>query len=290
MNLRDRPTESDVSRYLRPRTLHDAVDALSGGDWTIVAGGTDHYPARVTSTPAEDLLDVTAIADLQGIDLGPEGLRIGAATSWTRITQADLPAACDGLKSAAREVGGLQVQNRGTLGGNLCNASPAADGIPPLLSLDAQVELASAKGSRRLPLEAFVLGNRKTALAPDELLTAIHIPRSALDGSGQFLKLGARHYLVISIVMVAGTMARRPDGTITALRLAVGACSTAAIRLRSVEHALIGGRVEDAGGVLADDWPDLLDPIDDVRADRGYRIDAARTLVQRCVTALGAAA
>ena len=276
-----------MSRYLRPRTLEEAVDALADGTWTLLAGGTDHYPARVTATPQESILDVTAIPDLSGMDGDGGGLRLGAATSWSRIVAADLPPACDGLKAAAREVGGLQIQNRGTIGGNLCNASPAADGIPPLLSLDAEVELVGPRGRRRLAIDDFVLGNRQTARQPDEIMTAIHIPAQALERAGRFLKLGARRYLVISIVMVAGTMARAADGTIVAVRLAVGACSAAARRLRAVEETLAGRTVPEALELLAAAPLDGLEPIDDVRADAPYRTEAARTLVRRCLQDLG---
>lgn len=279
-----------MSRYLRPRDLDEALCVLGDGGWTVLAGGTDHYPARVTHDRDEDILDVTALETLKGIARTGEGLRIGAAATWRSVIDADLPAACVGLKEAAREIGGAQIQNRGTIGGNLCNASPAADGVPALLSLDAEVELASLGGTRRLPLDRFVLGNRNTALAHGELLTAIHLPEAALEGAGRFLKLGARRYLVISIVMVAGTMRLAADGTIAATRLAVGACTAAALRLGALESALVGlspgaaaDRLED--GHLAD-----LAPIADMRGDAPYRMDTARTLVRRCLTDLAEAA
>lgn len=279
-----------MSRYLRPRHLDEALGHLAGGPWTVLAGGTDHYPARVTHDRDEDILDVSAIGELSGIDRTAEGLRIGAATPWRAVIDADLPPACDGLKAAAREVGGAQIQNRGTVGGNLCNASPAADGVPALLSLDAAVELAGPGGRRRLALQDFVLGNRRTALAADELLVAVHVPEAALDGIGRFLKLGARRYLVISIVMVAGTMRLAADGTIAAARLSVGACTAAAIRLGALETEIAGLRPAQAPDILRDDHLRDLAPIDDVRADASYRHDTARTLVRRCLADLAEAA
>lgn len=278
-----------MGAYTRPRRLEEALQALRERPWTVLAGGTDHYPARVVHTADEDLLDVTALAALRGIARRPDGgLTIGAATTWSEVISAGLPAACDGLKAAAREVGGAQIQNRATVGGNLCNASPAADGVPALLSLDAEVELASLGGVRRLPLEAFVLGNRRTARRPDELLTAIRIPAAALEGSGRFLKLGARRYLVISIVMVAGTMTRAQDGTVGAVRLAVGACSAVALRLRDLEAALIGRPAGGMAEAVTDAHLSGLQPIDDVRADAGYRRAAAAVLVRRCLSELAA--
>lgn len=279
-----------MSRYLRPRDLDEALRVLGDGGWTVLAGGTDHYPARVTRDPTEDILDVTALAGLRGIERTADGLRIGAATTWRSVIDAALPTACDGLKAAAREIGGAQIQNRGTVGGNLCNASPAADGVPALLSLEAEVELASVAGTRRLPLDRFVLGNRKTALEPGEILTAIHLPEAALDGAGRFLKLGARRYLVISIVMVAGTMRLAADGTIAATRLAVGACTAAALRLGALEAALIGLAPNEAADRLDDSHLADLAPIADVRGDAPYRMDTARTLVRRCLADLAEAA
>lgn len=279
-----------MGSYTRPERLEDALAALRERPWTVIAGGTDHYPARVTHHRDEAILDVTGLPELGGIRRDPDGgLVIGATATWSQVIAAELPAACDGLKAAAREVGGMQIQNRGTVGGNLCNASPAADGVPALLSLDAEVELASLDGIRRLPLDRFVLGNRRTARRPDELLAAIRIPAAALDGSSRFLKLGARRYLVISIVMVAGTMSTAPDGTVAAVRLAVGACSAAALRLRELEAALTGQPARDAAAIVGDAHLAGLQPIDDVRADAGYRREAAGVLVRRCLSELATA-
>ena len=187
-----------MSLYARPLHLTEALTALTGGA-RILAGGTDLYPAQAV---VGDVLDITAIAALRGITRGG-GLRIGGAVTWSEIAEADLPPACAALQVAARAVGGRQIQNAGTLAGNLCNASPAADGVPPLLVLGAEVELASLRGVRRLALADFVLGPRRTAALPDEILVAVHVPEDALAGRSVFLKLGARAYLVISIASVA---------------------------------------------------------------------------------------
>ena len=161
-----------------------------------------------------------------------------------------------------------------------------ADDEGPDQPADAEVELASLDGVRRLPLEAFVLGNRRTARRPDELLTAVHLPAAALDGTGRFLKLGARRYLVISIVMVAGTLSRAGDGSVAAARLAVGACSAAAVRLHALERDLVGRPVGDMPATVSDAHLAGLAPIDDVRADAGYRRAATAVLVRRCLAEL----
>jgi CO/xanthine dehydrogenase FAD-binding subunit len=188
------------------------------------------------------------------------------------------------LKSAAREVGSIQIQNRGTVAGNLCNASPAADGVPPLLALDGEVELASTSGIRRMPLGDFITGNRKTLRRPDEMLTTVIVPRKLEDARSTFLKLGARRYLVISIAMVAAVVQTDHTGRVTEARVAVGSCSVRAQRLFDLERELIGARtIAGWGSVVAQKHLAGLSPIDDVRATADYRRDAARTLVERAL-------
>lgn len=275
--------------YLRPRSIEEAVSALAARPWIVLAGGTDHYPARVGPRADEDIIDISALSDLRGIVATDRGWRIGALTTWTDVAEAELPPLFQGLKLAAREVGGAQIQNRGTVGGNLCNASPAADGIPPLLTLDATVELASAAGTRDVPLAEFVQGNRRTARRGDELMTAIFVPRPRHPARGDFLKLGARRYLVISIAMVAGVIERAEDGTVAAARIAVGACSAAARRLPALEAALLGARIDKSLPVrAASEHLAGLSPIDDVRGSAGYRREAALTLVRRLIGRLAA--
>jgi CO/xanthine dehydrogenase FAD-binding subunit len=275
--------------YLRPTEIEEAVAALAAGKLTILAGGTDFYPARVGKPLSEDILDITALAALRGTAEDERGFRIGAAVRWSELIAADLPPWFACLALAAREIGGRQIQNAGTLAGNICNASPAADGVPGLLALDAAVEIASAKGTRRVPLAEFILGNRRTALAGDELVTAIIIPKPRRASRSTFLKLGARKYLVISIVMVAALVEMNPEGTIAAARIAVGACSAVAQRLASLEHALIGRKLTPGIGEIVTP-PHLapLTPIDDVRAAAAYRGDAALALVARSLEGLAA--
>src|SRR5438445_641259 len=146
------------ARYERPATLDEATRLLAAGSWQVLAGGTDLYPAHVGRPLERPLLDIGAIEALRGIGRRPSGWTIGAATTWTEVLRADLPPLFDALKQAAREVGGVQIQNTGTVAGNLCNASPAADGTPVLMALDAQVVLRGAGGERRVPAVDFVLG------------------------------------------------------------------------------------------------------------------------------------
>jgi CO/xanthine dehydrogenase FAD-binding subunit len=278
-----------MASYHRPHELRDALAALREGAITVIAGGTDYYPARVERPANEDLLDITAIAALRRIDVTPTHFRIGAGVTWTDLIRADLPPCFDGLKLAAREIGGVQIQNTGTIAGNVCNASPAADSMPNLLALDTQVELASAVGERRQPISAFVTGNRKTLRRPDELVTALLIPRGLEASRSSFVKLGARRYLVISIVMLAAVMEKR-DGKVAAARIAVGACSEVARRLPALERALLGRPWEEIAAAVEPAHLAGLSPIDDVRAGAAYRRDAALVLLRRALETMGEAA
>ena len=269
--------------YFRPHTLSELNELLKNNTLTVIAGGTDFYPARVGKALDEDILDITAVPELSGVQKREDGWSIGAATRWSEIVSSDLPPVFDGLKAAACEVGGRQIQNSGTLGGNLCNASPAADGVPALLALNATAEIAGRDGNRTLPLSDFILGNRKIALQGGEILKSLHIPDVHSDFSrSDFMKLGSRKYLVISLVMISGVLGWSSDGRIQECRISVGACSEVAIRLDALEQALIGSSLNsDLRTRLEDSHLDLLSPIDDVRASGDYRKEAARTLVER---------
>lgn len=281
--------------YFRPADLHDALVALRGGDITVLAGGTDYYPSRLNSPPDQNLLDITAIEGLRGVAEAEDHWRLGAATTWSDIATAPLPSWFDGLKLAAREVGGPQIQNAGTIGGNLCNASPAADGVPALLSLDAEVELAEAADDGAgpiqrtlVPLSAFVQGNRRTALRPGQLLTALRVPKAAANAISDFRKLGARRYLVISLVSVAAVLEPDGAGRVARARIAVGACGPVPRRLDALEADLAGAPVDRLAERLTPAHLAPLSPIDDVRASAAYRLDAAFTLVGRTLRDLGA--
>ena len=273
--------------YLRPRTLRDAVEALAAPEVGILAGGTDFFPALGERRVSGAVLDLTAIPELRGIEVRPDLIRIGAAATWTEVIRTPLPRAFDALKAAAREVGSVQIQNRATVAGNLCNASPAADGVPPLLALDAEIELLSARGERRVPLASFITGNRKTAREPGEIVTAVLVPRR-IEGPSAFLKLGARRYLVISIAMVAAILEADASGRVAQARVAVGSCSPVAKRLTQLERELVGVGLGDAGARVEPRHLDMLSPIDDLRGTAAYRRDAARTLVARALEAAAA--
>ncbi len=281
-----------LATYLRPSHLPQALAALAHGPRTLLAGGTDHFPARATIEPDEDILDISAIEAMRRIegpspDRDPAGVwRIPALATWTDLIEAPLPPLFDGLKQAAHQVGGWQVQNAGTLVGNLCNASPAADGIPVLLTLDGVVELQSLAGTRRIPVADFVLGPRRTARRPDELVTALLIPdrpaRNPARIRTRFDKLGGRRYLVISISMVALVLETDASHRVTHAAIAVGACGPVATRLPLLEAALLGHHP--AADLVQPGHLAPLRPIDDLRAPAAYRRQATLELLRRALS------
>ena len=272
--------------YLRPRTLQEAVTALAQHGGQILAGGTDFFPALGERPVTMPVVDISAITELRGVSIGQNYVSIGGLTTWSEVIRTPLAPCFDGLKAAAREVGSVQIQNRGTVAGNLCNASPAADGIPPLLALDAEVELVSEAGTRRLPLSTFLKGNRETARRPDEMLARILVPLGLENARSVFLKLGSRRYLVISIVMVAAVVQADSDGKVRQARVAVGSCSAVAQRMNDLERDLVGKNLRSGlGDSVLPVYLSGLSPIDDVRATAAYRRDAALTLVRRALDA-----
>ena len=270
-------------RYAKPTMVDEALALLGDGAWRILAGGTDFYPAQGTRPFRDDILDINGLAELRGVAETDSHFVIGARTTWTDIVRCPLPPAFDALKQAAREVGSVQIQNVASIAGNLCNASPAADGVPGLLVLDADIELRSAKTTRHIPLQEFILGNRRTALQPGEMVTAIRVPKPAATGTSAFVKLGARRYLVISIAMVAARLVI-DHGTVTAAAVAVGSCSAVARRLVAVEAALQGLPADHRLANAVHSAPmEELSPIADVRGSAEYRLDAVREIVARAV-------
>ena len=282
--------------YFRPHNLPDALNWLQENNAGIAAGCTDLFAVTKSQYLRKDghdhLLDITAIEEISSIRRTSEGIRIGAAAKWSDIINAPLPPAFNGLKSAARQVGSVQIQNQATIGGNLCNASPAADGVPPLMVMNANVELASKSGKRLLPLSDFLLASSRTAITSDEILAAILIPESSITGKINFNKLGARKYLVISIAMVASRVVVAQN-RLKDIAICVGSCSPVAMRLNGIEAALKDMHLEklitnekllDAtlrDKISVEEIGKDLSPIDDIRADRPYRISAAHEIIIR---------
>lgn len=280
--------------YERPLSLAAALALLPMG-YVPIAGGTDYYAARVAKPLKDSLVDLSALAGLRAFEDDNGGLKIGALTTWRDCVRAQdrLPAYFAALAQAAKDVGGWQVQNRATLGGNLCNASPAADGTVALLGLDASVQLASLINDeiilREVLVGDFVMGNRKTALAPNELLVSIRIPAHSAKARSVFLKLGHRKYLVISIVMIAALIDFDSNDHVSTVHVAIGSCAKKAVRVKLLENVLTGLPRKSVMAALSRNLhlvAEAISPIDDVRGTAAYRLEAAAVLVRRAFTQL----
>jgi len=256
----------------QPRSLREALRMLRDeGPLTPLAGATDLYVALNFGTlETARFLDLWGLDPLRRIEMRDGTLAIGALATYTalirsRLVRSRLPM----LAQAALEVGGMQIQNRGTLGGNVANASPAGDTLPVLAAAEAVVVLRSVEGERRVPLAEFYTGYRASVRRPDELIVALEVP--PVEGRQWFRKVGTRAAQAISKVVMAAVRAPRP-------RIALGSVAATVVRLPAVEAALAAGSgVEEAVERLEDD----IRPIDDLRSTAEYRRRVAGNLVRR---------
>ena len=247
--------------YRCPRSLDEALELQSSDPRTPLAGATDLYVALNFGTlESQRFLDLGRLDGLKIIEPRGDTLTIGALATYTQIVRSPLVnSLVPMLVSAARQIGGVQIQNRGTLGGNIANASPAGDSLPVLFAVDAIVVVQSRKGERRVPITEFYTGYRKTVLRPDELIVAIEIPKVA--GHQHFRKVGTRAAQAISKVVFAGVRGNAPS-------IALGSVGPTIIRARQTEQALRNGAaVEEAVTVLQRE----ITPIDDLRSTADYR-------------------
>jgi len=274
---------------LAPRSLEEAIGHLTGDPTLVpVAGCTDLMVRGPEALHRMDrVLDLLHIPELRGIHAVSGGLEIGAATTFTEIrTSPEVRAAFPALAEAAGQVGGWQIQNRATLGGNLANASPAGDSLPVLLALDATVVVAGPEGTREIPYTRFHTGYRKTALAPGEILVRVRLPRLPEGSLQAFRKVGTREAQAISKVVVA-LAGRVENGRIADLRLAAGSVAPVPVRLTAAEDAVRGlapgpEAANRAGRAAAQE----VQPIDDVRSTADYRRFALERVVRRLVLGL----
>lgn len=280
----------DIKSYLAPRSLEEAVKAMAVGDVTVVCGGTDLAPQtesgvrRYTAT----LMNIRRIEGLGGVADAGDSIRIGALTTVAEIRRDPLVArVAPILAEAAEHFASDQIRNAASLGGNVCNASPAGDMIIPLLVLDAVVELGSWAGgamrTRRVPLDTFFLGPRRIVRKPEELLTAIVFRKPAADFVGHFRKSGPRPALEISTVSV-GVGGDLREGVFRNVRVTMGAVAPTPLRARGVEAALEGKRL-DAESIRAAVSAIAADakPIDDVRASAWYRTRLAGVFIEEAL-------
>jgi CO/xanthine dehydrogenase FAD-binding subunit len=272
-----------------PASLSEALAALAADPELVpTAGCTDlMVSAGTRALGIPGVVDLSAIPELRGVRRVGEEIEIGAATSFTEIgSSMDVKSGLPALAAAADVIGGWQIQNRATLGGNMANASPAGDSLPVLLALGATVVVASLGGEREIPYERFHLGYRRTALEPGELIARVRIPVPPRGSRQLFRKVGTRAAQAISKV-VAAIWARLDDGVISEARLAAGSVAPIPVRLTAVEELLAGRRADaetasEAGALAAAS----VEPIDDVRSTAAYRRFALGRVVRRFILQL----
>ena len=266
-----------------PATLSEAYELMASGVYRPLAGGTDlmvQLEADVSSPP-DAIVDLWRISELRGVGYDGYDVSIGALTTYTQLRQSPvIRARLPALEEAAATIGAAQIQNRGTIGGNICNASPAGDTLPVLLAIDATFDLGSAAGERSVPAREFWTGYRETALREDELLLRVRFPVER-GRHTRFRKVGTRAAQAISKVVMA--LSYREDGPVWRdVRLALGSVAPTTIRARETEAVLEGvasreSVADEAANVLAEE----LQPIDDVRSTADYRRSVSARILHR---------
>jgi len=274
--------------YFSPKNLNDALNHLDNfeGNLKILAGGTDIIPAiraaKLVLSDNINILDIKSIENLNHITFDKKMLRIGAITTLSEIVESDIVRKNFSLLSdAINQIGSLQIRNWATIGGNLCNASPAADAAVPLLALDASLRLQSKEEDRVVPVSKFFIGPGKTALKPNELLTEILIPIQ--KGISVFIKLGRRNTFTLSVISVA-VFVQINENIVNYISIALGAVAPIPLRAKNKERILIGKElkkenIEEAVRTIKEE----VSPISDVRASSEYRKDMSGVLLRRAL-------
>ena len=258
-------------QMVRPASLQEALRIMrDDGPLLPLAGGTDIYvQLEFGLPPAQRYIDIWKLAELRGVRVVDDELVLGALTTYTDIQRsADVRERLPMLVAAASVVGGVQIQNRATIGGNIGNGSPAGDSLPVFAAADARVVLRSADGERHVPFNAFYTGYRKTVMRPDELIVAVAVPR--VPGRQWFRKVGTRAAQAISKLVLACVRAEQP-------RVAMGSIAATVVRLACTEAALAQGSLEQAQRALAAE----ISPVDDMRSTAAYRLQVAKNLLAR---------
>jgi CO/xanthine dehydrogenase FAD-binding subunit len=267
-----------------PSSLADALALLKRepGVWKPFAGGTDLMVLlEAGKLPHRNYINIWGLKELRGIEVTESHITLGALTTYTEvqshpILQNEFPMLCQ----AASETGGLAIQNRGTLGGNIVNASPAADSPPALLAYDAEIELVSTDGSRWLPYQGFHTGYKQMLIAPNELLARVRMPRNTRGATHYYRKVGTRKAQAISKVCLAA-VAKLDHDQISDIRIALGSVAPIVIRCVQTEDALRGRKsdaetIKSATATLSHE----ISPIDDIRSTADYRLQVAKNLLK----------
>jgi CO/xanthine dehydrogenase FAD-binding subunit len=286
--MRARPAEYEL---VAPGNLSGVLGLIADdpGGWLPIAGGTDVMVQYAAGTlRARKLVSVWNLPEMRRVAVSKDEIQIGAGCTYTdlrkhEVVSREFPL----LASAARWTGGIANQNRGTLGGNIVNASPAADSLPALLVHEAELILISARGERRVPYVNFHLGYRKTQLAPDELILAICLQRQFSEYYAHARKVGARNAQAISKVCVAA-LGKAAGGVVEDVRIAAGSVAPVPLRLVETERVVRGQRVDSELMALARKTAaGEIRPIDDIRSNAGYRAAVTGNLVAEFLGRLG---
>ena len=273
-------------RVHRPKSLDEALKLLATLEKAKpIAGGTDLIPLmREVEVEVEHLIDLGGIGELRFIEEGDGYIRIGATTTLSDLVDSTLIASkAPALWEAASSMGSVQIRNRGTIGGNLCNASPAADLGPPLIALEAEAEIRSVDKARWIPVEEVFAGPKVNSLAGDELLTSVRFKVPPRGAGSAFEKIGRRRGVTLALVNAAAYI-ELEDETCRSARIALGAVAEKPLRLREAEGRLMGERVsEELIEEVSELCSKLVRPIDDVRASAWYRREMSRVLSRKAL-------
>jgi CO/xanthine dehydrogenase FAD-binding subunit len=287
--MRSYPADYEL---IAPGSLETVLSLLSEepGQWTPIAGGTEImvlYGAGKLA--ARKFVSIWNLPELRGINEDEQTLAIGGGCTFTQLRRsAGIQRHFPLLAQCASWTGSIANQNRGTLAGNLANASPAADSPPALFAYDAEIEIVSVRGARRIPYIEFHLGYKKTALAADELISAIHLPKRFDESFRYARKVGARNAQAISKICMAAT-GRLQRSRVEELRIGIGSVAPAPLRASATERVLIGGKINDV--TIAEARRSLLRemaPIDDIRSTAEYRKLVAANLLEEMLRAFAA--
>ena len=273
-------------RYEVPKTLEAAIALLAGanGRGRVLAGGTDLLiQLRSGRAEPELLVDVKAIAEMRAVEAAADGYRVGAAVTCMELIENEAFArAWPGIVDGVKYIGSIQVKGRATMGGNLCNASPAADSVPALIAAGAVACIAGPQGRREQPVEAFVTGPGKTTLAKGELVVSFLLPRRAPRSGDAYLRFTPRTEMDIAVVGAAVNLTLDDKGVCASARVSLGAVAARALLVPEAAAALIGTRVDAAAlARLAAAASAACKPIDDKRGTKEYRTKVAGVMAER---------
>ena len=282
---------TETPRAYSVETLADAYAVLAerGDRVRVIAGGTDLMVLmNAHQLAATDFLDIWGVRELRGVSDEGDHLRIGALTTYTELIRSPLvQQSAPALVAASRTIGAVQIQNRGTLGGNVVNGSPAGDSLPVLAAYDAELELGSSRGLRRVAFNTFYTGYRRTVLEADELLVAVRLPKLAAGERDFFFKVGTRRAQAISKVVMAARVTAA-ERVIQAVRIAIGSVAPTVIRAPQTEALLTGQAntpelIKQAQETIARE----VSPISDLRSTEHYRRTVTGNVLAKCLRRLG---